>query len=204
MNALKYILCICMGLCAIFTGACSNMSEKPKLKKEIIEQCWGNRHCEGIIEEYPVGSEANVLMPSMIKAYGIGRYQDPVDSRIMHERHVVYRLEQEPRWRYNVDSSKQILIGNTISASKCTYQPALLDKEIAIELQKQRAINKNLQLTYKKILDVYETIEKTQTLFLKNIEQFHKTANEMTPDVIPSANNPQADLNHITIKTSKL
>jgi hypothetical protein len=43
----------------------------------------------------PLQSEANVEVPGTIKAYPVARYIDPSNPRIMHERHVIYRREED-------------------------------------------------------------------------------------------------------------
>lgn len=38
------------------------------------------------------------LTPPRITQYHIGRYIDPQDPRLMHEAHVVYRIEEDASW----------------------------------------------------------------------------------------------------------
>ena len=42
----------------------------------------------------PLGTVANVRQSEQVKVYGVNRYVDPADPRIMHERHAIYRVEQ--------------------------------------------------------------------------------------------------------------
>ena len=44
-----------------------------------------------------IGNNA-VRYPEVVRAYHIGRYVDPNDSLVMHEEHVVYRVEETTRW----------------------------------------------------------------------------------------------------------
>ena len=46
-----------------------------------------------------IGTVGNVRTPELVKIYGVNRYVDPVDPRMMHERHAVYRLEEQPHWK---------------------------------------------------------------------------------------------------------
>ncbi len=39
-----------------------------------------------------------VRYPEIIRAYHVGRYADPNDDLVMHEQHVVYRVEENTRW----------------------------------------------------------------------------------------------------------
>lgn len=112
------------------------------------ELCWSPKVPEHLLPcpvgEIPIKNEAHVLLPATVKAYAINRYVDPADPRIMHERHVLYRMEEDPHWKLAVNSKRQVLIGNIYSDSKLNYNPALMNKELALELQRQRLINAGL------------------------------------------------------------
>ena len=56
----------------------------------------------------PLKNEANVRLPEHVKAYAVNRYIDPANQRIMHERHVMYRIEEDASWRLATDEGKQI------------------------------------------------------------------------------------------------
>lgn len=89
----------------------------------------------------PVRNEANVRLPETIKAYSVGRYKDPSDPRIMHERHVIYRQERDSEWRLASNSGRQILVGPTMTDAPLDQSPALLEKELALEVQRQRELS---------------------------------------------------------------
>jgi hypothetical protein len=46
----------------------------------------------------PTTDDAAVRYPEVIRAYHVGRYADPSDDLVMHEQHVVYRVEENTRW----------------------------------------------------------------------------------------------------------
>ena len=46
----------------------------------------------------PMGTGGNLRQFETVKVYGMNRYIDASDPRVMHERHAVYRLEQQPAW----------------------------------------------------------------------------------------------------------
>jgi len=68
-------------------------------------------------EAIPIESQANVRTGEVVKAYPINRYRDPANSRILHERHVVYRVESDADWRLSSNAKQQILVGNTLTQS---------------------------------------------------------------------------------------
>ena len=41
-----------------------------------------------------------VRYPEIINAYHVGRYVDPNDDLVMHEQHIVYRVEENTRWDF--------------------------------------------------------------------------------------------------------
>lgn len=46
----------------------------------------------------PVSDESGLRQPEVLHAYQVGRYADPDDEALMHEHHVVYRVEESARW----------------------------------------------------------------------------------------------------------
>lgn len=73
--------------------------------------------------QIPIESAANTRIAETQKAYAINRYVDPGDRRAMHERHVVYRVEEDAKWRLASNVKQQILIGNTLGQGDVAYQP---------------------------------------------------------------------------------
>jgi hypothetical protein len=41
---------------------------------------------------------AAVRYPDTVRSYYFGRYVDPSDNLVMHEKHVIYRVEENSRW----------------------------------------------------------------------------------------------------------
>jgi len=83
----------------------------------------------------PVGTVANVRQAELVKVYGVNRYVDPADPRIMHERHAVYRVEQQPAWvTRSKNQSGQILLGPILGLHRPEYSPEPLPGETARDL----------------------------------------------------------------------
>ncbi|HUA66413.1 MAG TPA: hypothetical protein VME24_11225 [Alphaproteobacteria bacterium] len=49
----------------------------------------------------PATDNSTVRYPEVINAYHVGRYVDPNDDLVMHERHVVYRVEENTHWNFH-------------------------------------------------------------------------------------------------------
>ena len=83
----------------------------------------------------PIGAVSNVRQPELVKVYGVNRYVDPADSRIMHERHAIYRVEQQPAWvTRSKNQSGQILLGPILGLHRPEYSPEPLPGETARDL----------------------------------------------------------------------
>src|SRR5580704_2275145 len=83
----------------------------------------------------PLGTVANVRQAELVKVYGVNRYVDPADPRVMHERHAVYRVEQQPAWvTRSKNQSGQILLGPILGLHRPEYSPEPLPGETARDL----------------------------------------------------------------------
>jgi hypothetical protein len=76
----------------------------------------------------------------------MGRYVDPVDCRIMHERHAVYRLESSSGWRLQPPTGQpEILLGPLVGLRRAEYHPDPVPGELGQQLNETRH---NAQLAY--------------------------------------------------------
>ena len=83
----------------------------------------------------PLGTVRNVREGGSVKVYGMSRYVDPSDPRVLHERHPIYRLEQEPRWVTQSDRKEgEILLGPILGLRNAQYAPEPLPGETARDL----------------------------------------------------------------------
>ena len=91
------------------------------------------------VSNAPLGSRASVRSSESVKVYGINRYVDRNDSRILHERHAIYRLEEQPGWvtrsRSNHD---QVLLGPLLGLKRPEYTPEALPGETTRDLAKTK------------------------------------------------------------------
>ena len=46
----------------------------------------------------PAANTSAGRYPEVVRAYHVGRYADPNDDLVMHEQHVIYRVEENDRW----------------------------------------------------------------------------------------------------------
>jgi hypothetical protein len=90
----------------------------------------------------PIGTDAQLRQPETVKAYGINRYIDAADSSIMHERHAVYRLEQQAAWvTRSPRNQNEVILGPIVGLRKPEYAPEPLPGETArVIVQARRGI----------------------------------------------------------------
>src|SRR4029077_8621971 len=87
----------------------------------------------------PFGSAGGLRETGSIEVFGMNRYIDPADTRIMHERHAIYRLEQQPTWisrspRYQ----NEVILGPIVGLKKAEYAPEPLPGETSWEIMHAR------------------------------------------------------------------
>jgi hypothetical protein len=91
-----------------------------------------------------------VRQTEQVKVYGVNRYVDPADPRIMHERHAIYRIEQKPAWvTRSKNQSGEILLGPILGLHRPEYAPEPQPGETARDLAETKRglqdANKDLQ-----------------------------------------------------------
>jgi hypothetical protein len=115
-----------------------------------------------------VGTVSTLRQSEIVKAYKINRYVDPADSRVLHERHAVYRLEEQPAWiaRSPKDENRTIH-GPIVGMRKPEYAPEPVPGETAREIfQARRGIEeanqrmKELRESQEKLTNSVEVIAK--------------------------------------------
>src|SRR5271166_4520637 len=72
----------------------------------------------------PIGTVGNLRQTEAVKVYGMNRYVDPADTSIMHERHAIYRLEQQPSWiTRSPRNQNEVILGSIVGLRKPEYAP---------------------------------------------------------------------------------
>jgi hypothetical protein len=85
-----------------------------------------------------------VRFPEIIRAYHVGRYADPNDDLVMHEQHVVYRVEGNTRWDLRRATTRPANVGSdvfsptTSSPRDVAFSPTPVDDAVLAEVNAQR------------------------------------------------------------------
>jgi hypothetical protein len=131
----------------------------------VVVEAKRERHSGG---PAPVGAVGNLRQTEAVKVYGINRYVDTADSSIMHERHAIYRLEQQPSWiTRSPRNQHEVILGSIVGLSKPEYAPEPLPGETSREIvQARRGIEetnegmKYLRESQEKLAGSVETLAK--------------------------------------------
>jgi hypothetical protein len=106
----------------------------------------------------PVGVVGTLRQSEMVKVYGVNRYVDAGDSRVMHERHAVYRLEQQPGWITRSPRNQiEVILGPIVGLRKPEYAPEPLAGETSREIFQAR---RGIQEANEGMKEVRESQEK--------------------------------------------
>jgi hypothetical protein len=85
------------------------------------------------------GASATLRQSEMVKVYGVNRYVDAGDPRVMHERHAIYRLEQQPTWvTRSPKNHDEVILGPIVGLRRPEYAPEPMPGETARELFQAR------------------------------------------------------------------
>jgi len=94
--------------------------------------------------QQPPAEISAVRYPEIVNAYHVGRYTDPNDDLVMHEQHVVYRVEENTRWDFHPGS----VGGNFPMLPPCdaAFVPAPVNDAILAEVNSQRLATAQIML----------------------------------------------------------
>jgi hypothetical protein len=117
----------------------------------------------------PIGDARNVRESESVKVYGMNRYVDPSDPRVLHERHAIYRVEQQPHWVTQSDRKQNaILLGPILGLRNPQYAPEPLPGETARDLVQTK---QGLQDANRDIHAIQQNQEKLATTVQSLAEQ---------------------------------
>jgi hypothetical protein len=74
-----------------------------------------------------------------IKAYPVSRYVDPNDTSVMHEGHILYRVESTAKWNLHPNLPVVVPMGPSVVVNNPSRRTQVLSQELESELANQRA-----------------------------------------------------------------
>ena len=145
-------------------------------------------------QQPPTPNAEGVRYPEVLHAYHVGRYADPNDDSIMHEQHVVYRVEENTRWNFHpgpVDGNLPAL-----PPRDAAFAPAPVNDAILAEVNSQRLATTQIMMqarTLSAALSQFQTaLQQTKTNFQETVI-LRATVNDMKQrlDALQSAQEQQ-------------
>jgi hypothetical protein len=131
-------------------------------------------------QQPPTTNADGIRYPEVLHAYHVGRYADPNDDLIMHEQHVVYRVEENTRWNYHPGPADGIL--PALPSRDAAFAPAPVNDAILAEVNSQRLATTEIMMqarTLSAALSQFQTaLQQTKTNF-QETARLRVTVNEM-------------------------
>jgi hypothetical protein len=111
-------------------------------------------------QKHDTPDQSSVRTPEQLKAYPVGRYEDPDDPDVMHEGHTVYRAETSPDWNTDPNEPTSLPLG---PGEMATADPAQEHTALTAELeQRLKQEDQLLQTTYEQNERLAEEIKALQ------------------------------------------
>jgi len=111
-------------------------------------------------QKHDVSDPASIRTPERVKAYPVGRYEDPNDPDVMHEGHTIYRAETSPEWDTDPNEPTSLPLG---PGEMATADPAQEHTALTAELeQRLKQEDQLLQTTYEQNERLAEEIKALQ------------------------------------------
>lgn len=122
---------------------------------------------------------AKLRYQEQLKAYSIGRLEDSVDSSIMHDSHLIYRVESDSAWNLQPGLDIQMPFQAPL-ASSTPDNPELLKAEIEVKANEQRAIYKYLKEASDKASSQIDALEESVQISKKLLNQNNGLKNSLS------------------------
>jgi hypothetical protein len=152
-------------------------------------------------QQPPATDATAIRYPEALHAYHIGRYAEPNDDSLMHEQHVVYRVEENTRWNFHPGPAD----GNlpALSSRDAAFAPAPVNDAILAEVNSQKAATAQILMqarTLSAALSQFQTaLQETKTNF-QETARLCVTVNDMKQrlDALETAQGPQPPFSNST------
>lgn len=123
-----------------------------------------------------------------VKAYPLGRYRDSRNPRIMHERHLAYRVEQDSSWDYSPNQNFVIPLGKVEAVSQPNSASSLKSALSEVEIKKQQNHNALLAEENKSLLQKLDKAEEENKQISQLAQKNQELQNELNQMRIESQN----------------
>ena len=128
----------------------------------------------------PATDNSAVRYPEVLHAYHIGRYADPNDDSLMHEQHVVYRVEENTRWNFHPGPADGNLPASPLRDA--AFAPTPVNDAILAEVNSQRLATTEIMMqarTLSTALAQFQTALSQTKTNLQETARLRVSVNEM-------------------------
>jgi hypothetical protein len=109
-------------------------------KKPVVVQM--NSGVPGTI--IPAEDAESIRYGENLKAYTFGRYVEPDNPLVMHERHTVYRVETTPKWNLHPNPAVSVPMGPVNRIIDSARREPPVNAEVISEVNRQKGITQTL------------------------------------------------------------
>ncbi len=153
----------------------------------------------------PAADNSTVRYPEVVRAYHVGRYADPNDDLVMHEQHVVYRVEENTRWDLRpANAGGDVFFFAVPSSHDAAFSPLPVNDAMLAEINAQKLatiqimvqartlssalaqLQTALQQTKPNLLET--AVLRASVIQMKKRLDALETAQEQTPQPLPPPN----------------
>ena len=136
----------------------------------------------------PTENINGLRFPENVKAYPLGRYRDPRNPRVMHERHLAYRVEQDASWDYSPNRSFVIPLGKVEAVSQPNSTSFFKSALNEVETKKQQDHNALLIEQNKMLSQKLDKVEEENKQINQLAQENHKLQKELNQVRIETQN----------------
>jgi hypothetical protein len=162
--------------------------------------------------QVPAPAADAVRYPEVIHAYHVGRYADPNDDLVLHERHAVYRVEENTRWnlqpsRTATTECSAVSATTTVGPRDAAFNPAPVSDAILGEVNAQRLATAQITAqarTLSAALDQFQNALRQTKTNLQQTAALRVTVNEMKQKLDALATSPAQTSTLSTTNTDAL
>ena len=114
-------------------------------------------------QKHNVPDPASVRTPEQLKAYPVGRYEDPNDPDVMHEGHTIYRAETSSEWDTDPNEPTSLPLGpGEMAAANPSQQHVALSAELEQRLKQEDQLLQNTYEQNKKLAEEIKALQADQ------------------------------------------
>jgi hypothetical protein len=139
MQKLKKILILSGALALVmFSAGCAAHQQTRSSKAVVRNHPVSDQTGARIAVDLTATAPDNLRTPEVRRTYVVSGLPDPANPRVLNRTIVVDRIEQDAQWVISPPPSRA-------PTREVAYQPAMLSRELAMELERQRSVTASLE-----------------------------------------------------------